>query len=218
MGVLPSKLEEKIAWFEQRKALWTTNAAAINLLPTQVTQIQDLTAAARAKYDAAHAARNAAVAATYDMQQAVDAMTTFGADLVKTIKAYAETTGNTDVYGLAQVPAPAAPSPAGVPKPPEDLTADPNADGTVTLRWKGALKNQTFFTVWRRIAENGAFVQIGALAAKKFVDTAVPQGVTRVAYEIRAQRGQLVSTPSAEVSVNFGAGGNQGVNALRMAA
>jgi hypothetical protein len=218
MGVLPTKIIERLQWFEQRESLWTANAAQIGLQPAQVTQLSGFIATARTKYDEAQTARAASEMSTFMMKEAVRDMSVFGSDLIKTIKAFAETTGNKNVYALASVPPPAPPSPAGPPEAPTDIVGDPNADGTVTVRWRGSLRSQTFFTVWRKIGSAGSFVQIGAVAAKAFIDTGVPQGVASVSYIIRAQRNNLVSQPSTEAVVNFGSGGNQGVNALRMAA
>jgi hypothetical protein len=215
MPVLPNKINERIAWFEQRMAAWTTNAAAIGLTPAQATSIAGLVTAARAAFDAAQTARQDAKNATVSQKSAVTSMDGLGADLVKTIRAFAQTTDNNNVFVLASIPPPAPPTPAGAPLPPTDLSAAPNADGTITLKWKGSVANQTFFTVWRKVGTSGAWTQIGSLAKRKFIDAAVPAPTgpgagTTVFYNLRAQRGTAVSAPSDTTTVQFGSQGGDG--------
>ena len=69
---------------------------------------------------------------------------------------------------------------------------------------EGSLAKQTFYTVWRRAGTTGGFTQIGSVAAKRFIDQTVPGGVGSVSYYLRAQRGNAVSAPGGEVTVNFG--------------
>jgi hypothetical protein len=204
MPVLPDRIQDRIAWFEQRIASWTAGPTNIGLAAAQITQLTSLIADARAAYDAAQAARTAAKNATLAMSTAVSALSTYGGDLIKTIKAFAESSQNPEVYVKASVPPPAAPSPSGPPPAPTDVTADPNADGTITLRWKGSLANQTFYTVWRRPGATGSFVQIGSVAKKTFVDVSAPSGQASISYFVRGQRGSAVSPTSDITTVQFG--------------
>lgn len=206
MPVLPSGTNDRIEWFENRLPAWTGKAAEIGLQADQVAQLQTLTDTARAAYAAAQAARIASKNATLALRTAERKLVTYGSDLIQAVKIFAQTTDNPEVYTIASVPPPSPPTPAGAPTPPTDLSADPNADGTVTLRWKGSVANHTFFTVWRKPAGAAAFTQIGSVAAKAFVDASVPAGVPSVAYVVRAQRGMQVSANSDETVVNFGAG------------
>ncbi len=215
MPVLPSKINERIQWFEQRLADWNTNATAIGLTVAQVASLTTLVTAARSAWDTAQSARQDAKNATVNQSSAVSAMSELGGDLVKTIRAFAQTTNNNTVFSLASVPPPAPPTPAGPPVPPTDLSADPNADGTITLKWKGSVASQTFFTVWRRVGATGPFVQIGSLASKKFIDDGVPPpsspAGTQVFYNVRSQRGTAFSAPSDTTMVQFGVGGGDGL-------
>ncbi len=205
MSVLPDKINDRIAWFEQRLQAWQNNAAAIGVLPAQVLQLKNMVTTARANYNAAQTARAVAKDATVVQGSADRAMTSFGSDLIQTIKLFAQTTNNATVYQLSSVPPPAAPTPAGPPKAPTNVIADPNADGTITITWKGSLANSTFYTVWRKpgSAPASAFTQITSVAGKKFIDTNVPGGVSSVNYYVRAQRDLAFSAPSEEVTVNF---------------
>jgi hypothetical protein len=76
----------------------------------------------------------------------------------------------------------------------------------VTLTWKGPLAGSTFFTVWRRTPSAPSIPeQLVSLASRTFVDTTLPSGLPNARYFVRAQRGVLISAPSPEVVVNFGA-------------
>lgn len=218
MPVLPSEINARIQWFEQRIPQWGDNAATIGLTVAQVASLTALVTAARNNWNAAQAARTASKDATVNQSSAVGSMTELGGDLVKTIRAYAQTTNNNNVYSLASVPPPAPPTPAGPPQPPTDLTADPNADGTISLKWKGSLARQTFYTVWRRVGTSGGFTQIGSLAGKKFIDGAVPEpagpnAATQLFYQVKAQREAQVSAPSDTAMVQFGVGGGDNAQA-----
>lgn len=204
MPVLPTGTDARIQWFEQRIVSWQANALAIGLTDAQVTQLSTYINLARTRYDAAQAARIAAKNATLGLHNAAGDLFSYGSDLIQAVKIFAETTGDPNVYTLASVPPPAPPTPAGAPKPPTDVSADPNADGTVTVSWKGSLAHQTFYTVWRKPAGAAAFTQVASISAKTFTDPTVPAGVASIAYVVRAQRGLLVSANSDETVVNFG--------------
>ncbi len=107
---------------------------------------------------------------------------------------------------------------------PTDCTADPNADGTITVRWKGPLANQTFFTVWRRAYSGPTpplnalpFTQLAAIAARGFIDSSVPTGVSTVEYQVRAQRGTAASAPAIATAL-FGSTAQGGGGGLSLAA
>lgn len=207
MSVLPDQINQRIQWFEQRIASWKAAPAAIGLTPAQANALDVAVKAARTAYDNALAARIASKNATLGQKTAVSSMTSLGADTLRFIKAFAESQPNPDtVYQLASVPPPAPPTPPGPPTPPVDVVADPNADGTVTIKWKGSTSYQTFFTVWRRVGNNTQWTQIGAVATKSFRDDSVPPGSPSATYVIRSQRNAQVSAASDEAVVNFGGG------------
>lgn len=210
MGVVPNKILEKIQWFEQRVNGWQSSGAAIGLSPALINSFKAKLLNARAKYDLAQAARIASKSATVVQDSAVADMARGGADMIAFIRSFAESSADpASIYALANVPPPADPTPAGPPQAPTDVVADPNADGTITLRWKGSLANQTFFSIWRKVG-SGQFVSLGSVAAKVFVDEAVPTpapATPTVTYQVRAQRNLQVSEPSDDAVVTFGNGG-----------
>lgn len=207
MAVLPEQINERIMWFEQRIASWIATPAAIGLTAAQCTALDLAIKAARNAYNAAAAARIAAKNATIGQATNVRSMTALGSDALRFIKAYAEAQPNPlTVYQAASVPPPAPATPPGPPVPPTDVTGDPNADGTVTVKWKGSTAYQTFFTVWRRVGNSTQWTQVGSVATKSFLDDSVPAGSPSVTYVIRSQRNTQVSPASDEAVVNFGGG------------
>jgi hypothetical protein len=205
MGVVPPTRIEKIEFYEAHNPVWAANAAAIGLTAAQVTALTTLTTAARAAFNAQRAAQDAAKAATENFHNKVREMQSQGSDLIKTIKAYADTKNDPNVYVLANIPAPAAPTPAGPPVAPTDLAAVMNSDGTIRLTWKGSLAQRQFFSVWRQLPSQNMPLQIGAVAAKEFTDVTVPRGLNQVVYNVRAHRDAQVSTPTQNLIVYFGA-------------
>lgn len=208
MPVLPDPINERIQWFEQRITAWKAAPTTIGLTAAQATALGTAITAARAAHDAAQAARIAAKNATIGQTSNVRTMSTLGADAISFIKAFANSQA-TDalrdaVYQAASVPPPAPATPPGPPTAPTMVTGDPNADGTVTLKWEGSTANQTFFTVWRKVGNNTQFFQVGAIATKKFVDDSVPSGTPNVTYFVRAQRNSEASPDSDQTVVNFG--------------
>lgn len=208
MPTVPESINDRIMFFEQRISAWTLSPAAIGLTPAQCTALAAAITAARSAYDKAQGARIAAKNATISQTSAVRTMSTLGADDIRFIRAFAEsqpTQAAMDaVFAAASIEPPAPPVPAGPPEAPTMVTGDPNADGTVTVKWKGSTANQTFFSVWRKIGNNTTWSQIGSVATKSFLDVGVPGGTPSVRYFVRAQRNNQISPASDECVVNFG--------------
>lgn len=205
MGVVPNTRIEKIEFYEAHNPVWTAQATNIGVTATQMTSMGTLTKAARDAFNAQKAAQDAAKAATAAFYNKVRDMQSLGADLIKNIKTYAETKNDPNVYVLANIPAPAQPTPAGPPVAPTDLSAVMNSDGTIKLTWKGTISQRQFFSIWRQLPSQTMPLQIGAVAAKDFTDVTVPRGLTQVVYNVRAHRDSAVSTPTNNLIVYFGA-------------
>src|SRR5688500_8995926 len=109
MSVVPDKKVEKIQFYENHIAPWTTNAVAIGTSTTALTDLDTRPDAARAALAAQQSAQAAAKAATVTLQLAIDAMAAAGAAIIKQVRARAATAGD-NVYALAQLPVPATPS------------------------------------------------------------------------------------------------------------
>lgn len=208
MAVPPAPILDRLQWFEQRIASWTATPAAVGLTAPQCTALSAAIQNARKAYDEAQAARIAAKNATLAQTAAMRTLSDMGSDDIRYIRAFAQSqsteAARDAVYAAASVPPLNPPTPAGPPEVPTDVVGDPNADGTVTLRWKGTTSNQTFFSIFRRTGNNSTWQQIGAVATKSFIDATVVGGTPSVRYYLRAQRNNQVSPASDEAIVNFG--------------
>jgi hypothetical protein len=193
-----------LSFFETHESVWTANAAAIGLTPAQATQLSAYVAAARVTLDAAEASRAQKLADTQGFYNAADLLRSFGADLVKVIKAFAESTSAPGVYTTAQIPPPAAPQPRPAPTPAINVVGTLQADGTIRLNWDGTIANGTFYEILRRVGATGAFTLVGTSDTRSFVDPNVVPGTDQIAYQLVAKRDGLSSVPSASTTVYLG--------------
>lgn len=202
-------------WCQLHAPVWAASAAGIGVSP-----------AAAAAYTAAYNAAAAAVLAQADAKQAAR-LATEAADLavatlrgltgdtVRTIRAFAETQDKPDlIYQLAQITAPATPTPVPPPAQPTDLTAALDAtSGELTLRWKASNpvgSSGTSYIIRRKLPGEPGFVFVGASGAKKFVDATLFAGPDSVQYTIQGQRGGSTGPLSAVFTINFGRAGGDG--------
>ncbi|HRQ72821.1 MAG TPA: hypothetical protein PLU35_07320 [Phycisphaerales bacterium] len=209
--LLPSKIR-MIEWFEQRIPVWTTNPTAIGLTMGQVTQLLSRTAAARSAYQNAQAARNESRSKAVLFHDATGNLRDYGADLIKTIKAYAETTEDPSVYAEADVPPPAQPSPLGPPGTPTDIVTTINNRGYVEIRWKAdnaANSSGAYFRIERRLSDEQAFRLLGTTGHKTFTDETIPVGTHQATYIITPCRGDASGEPSEQFVVPFAAQAGQ---------
>lgn len=214
MSIVPGTRIGKVEFYEAHITPWTDNAVAIGLTAAQTADIKDKTQAARAAYDAAQMARNAAKSATLAFYSSVRDMHDLGSDLIDAIRNKASMTDDDNVYVLADIPAPAAPSPVGPPGTPYDFTLALMQSGELELRWKcnnpdGA--SGTIYEVTRRTGTSTTlpFAFIGATGTRVFIDDSVPAGTPTVTYQITAARSTRRGNP-AQFNVNFGVAGGGG--------
>src|SRR5882724_10738353 len=195
MGVVPDNRVGKIEFYEAHITPWTTNAAAIGLLPATVTALGAATTNARKAYNdhlAAQAAAKAATNAFYDKVRLMHAAPGAGADMIQTIKTYAQTTNNPNVYVLAQIPPPAQGSTTPPPGTPFDFTVGLLQDGSLQLKWKCNNPSGTVGTIYevkRQVGGGGggAFAFVGAAGVKTFDDATHTAG-SPVMYQITGVR------------------------------
>lgn len=217
MGIVPSTRLGKIEFYEAHTAPWTANAAAIGLAPASVTGLSAAVTAARAAYNAHVVAQDAAKAATnnfYDKVRAMHAGPGMGSDMIQTIKTYAESKNDPNVYNLAQIPPPPVPGTVPPPGTPSNFTVGLLQNGSVELRWRcenPAGSGGTIYEVRRRTGTSteAPFVFVGAVGTRTFVDGTIPSGASPVAYEITAVRSTTRGAP-AQFTVTFGVGGGSG--------
>lgn len=222
--VLPNSREAMIQWFAQRITTWAATPTAIGLTAAQMATLATKLNTAGNHENAAFAARIASKSATVNYYNSSDDLRNFGSDLIKTIKAFAETTNNPAVYALANVPPPAAPAPLGPPATPTALVATLDTAGQIAVKWEGSRVGGTSFTIERSLSgATGPWSIVGVSEERSFLDVAVPRGVDAISYRVTASRAGGSSTPSASVSVLFGNTGSQnnsasGNNGLSLAA
>ncbi len=210
MSVIPRTLVDRIQFFETHIPVWGKDPAAIGLTVAQLADLGTRTQQARADYENAQALRSQTKAATSTQNDSVDSMYDLGADLVKTIRAFAETTDNDSVYNLAEIPAPAAPTPTPPPESPTEVQLVVNAFGYCIINWKGSRANGTQFSLRRQVTEVGGtpgpWTFAGTSTTNEYTDTTVPTGLATVSYVVVAQRASGVSDPSNIATLTFGTG------------
>lgn len=207
MAMVPTKIPQKIAWFQSREANWTTNAVAIGLSTSEMTTMSAKIAAAVDALAAQEAAKNAQKSATVALYEAANLLGDYGADLIKKIRAKAGQVGGDSVYVLADVPPPATPSPVGPPGTPSDFKAALTPDGALDLSWKCVNPSGgTIYQVWRRLGLSGDFDYLGGSGGREFTDTDLPAGTAIATYRIQAVRTTAFGV-AAQFIVNFGVDG-----------
>jgi hypothetical protein len=212
MAVLPRKPGERVAFFQNRQTLWNTNATQIGLTTAEVTALGTKATAAAAAIAAAEVARDNAKSATQAADNAVEAMTLMGAEMIKKIKVKAGEAGD-NVYTLSNVPAPALPSPVGAPGMPFALKPTLKASGAVEMTWKAnnpAGCSGVIWQIYRKTESTGEYMYLGGTGSRKFTDTTVPAGVPSVMYQIQGTRSTAVGD-AAEFVVNFGVSSGGGM-------
>lgn len=206
MGIVPDSKQGKVTFFRSKIAPWTSAATAIGTTPEAVTALDALVTTAEEKLAAQTSAEGAYRAAVEEAKQAIEAMATAGAGIISAIR----TKGRTDsgVWALAQIPAPATPSPVGSPGTPYKLKVELNPNGSVGMTFKcdnprGC--DGVIYQVYRKLQPGDAYQYVGGTGSRKFVDTSVPAGVPSVMYAIQGTRSTAIGT-EAEFVVNFGVG------------
>lgn len=211
MGTYPTTPRAAfLAWCQAHKDVFTTNAAAIGITPAMATIFKTATETAAADALAQEKARLAALAATQTTNNSFQALRRAALDTVRTIRTFAENTGNPAVYQIAQIPPPAIPTPAAPPGQPTELTCTLDASsGDLELRWKAnnpAGTSGTSYIVRRRVPSEGggSFTFVGATGAKRFVDSTFVSGPDSVQYTVQGQRADSAGPVSQIFTVNFG--------------
>ncbi len=211
MAITPNSRIGKIQFYEARLTPWTDNAAAIGLDLPDVAALTAATTEARAAYDAHLAAQAAAKAATLSFYEKVATMHSapgLGSDMIDTIKNFAKTTDDDNVYVLAQIPAPGTPGVVPPPGTPFDFRVSLLQDGSTELKWKcnnPVGGRGTVYEIMRSDA-GGPMAFLNTAGAKTYIDTTLPVNSSPVTYRITGVRSTLRGNPG-QFTVQFGAGG-----------
>jgi hypothetical protein len=205
---IPDTMEKRLQWYEQHITIWKATPAAVGLTAAQATLLDNAIKAARGSFDAAVNARNAAKLATTDQTAKMRTMNNTGGDTLSYIKAFAESqttqAAQDAVFVAADLPLPTPPGPMPAPETPHNVEGDPNADGTVTVKWKANGNAGAVYLVYRRTGNNTQWSQVAITGEKKYIDPTVTAGTPAVQYQVRAVRGNAMSAMSNTAYVNFG--------------
>lgn len=199
-----------IAWCQGRAPTWVTNALSIGLSAERASEYETAVADAVAAIAAQETAHQAAKMATEAASASVSVLRTMTGENVKTIRAFAAVSSEPEnVYQLAQIPAPASPSPVPPPAQPTDIkvTIDPSS-GALTLRWKAsnpAGAAGTSYIVRRRAEGEPSFSFIGVTGSKSFTDETFIAGPDSVEYTVQGTRSGINGPLSSIFLVRFGA-------------
>nr|MCU0689420.1 hypothetical protein [Phycisphaerales bacterium] len=140
---------------------------------------------------------------------------------VKSIRTFAEQQPNPQaIYGQALIPAPKVPNfgvPPGQPGSPRiELDA---ATGALDIRFEcnnpPGLSGTVYIVARRSVSTSGGgtfgpWQQVAVTSVKRFIDSSLVAGTPAVQYQITAQRGSIVGTPSLPILVSFGRAGGAG--------
>ena len=233
MSVLPTKTIEEIIFCEQHWPLWTQNAAALSLAPASVLAVKTATINARKAFDDAQTARLASKDATTGMKNNVATMHNLASDVIQSIRLYAESTNNPNVFALGGIPIPALPTAALPPTQPIQLRASIEPSGALTLAWKAGpaptspVNGQMFdastsgvqYVIKRKVNNETTYTQIGtadpsrggARGTSAFTDETLLAGSTNIQYIITGKRGALVGPMSEVLNIVVGIGGGGGL-------
>jgi hypothetical protein len=206
---IPRKAAERIAYLKTRAPIWTANASTLKVSTSACADLTAKLATAETAMANADAARAASEAATLTLNDSLTALGSIGADLIKQIRATAQSTGDNSLYALAQIPAPATPSPVPAPGKSTDLKVQLAAEGGLDLSWKcpqPARASGTLYQVSRQLGTTGEFTLLGMTGPKKWLDNTLPAGTSQATYKIVAMR-STAQGPAALFLVNLGVGG-----------
>lgn len=201
--IVPKTQDGLLDWYSQHQPKWESAGAAIGVDPALSTALKDLVETAKIAKAARIDAKASAKSATVTYKQSLANLSSLGAAIMATIRAYAEATDDVTVYAKADIPPPAKPTPAPPPLAPTEFTADPNANGTITLRMKGSVAQNGSFDIERSI-DGGPYTLLKNTREKTYVDNAVPTNSTIIAYQCYGVRDSKRSADSASTTVLFG--------------
>jgi hypothetical protein len=198
-----------LEWCDVQTPVFVASAASIGLTASQAAGFAAATAEAHAAILAQGIAQEVARAATQRARAAVRDLRQRAGDAVRSVRAYAETTpAPLAVYNTAQIPPPAAHTPAPPPAQPKRLSAELDASrGALTIRWKARHPSGatgTTYLVRRRLPGEAAFTFVGVTGKKRFIDDTLPAGVAQAQYTVQAQRADRGGRVSEILQVRMG--------------
>lgn len=211
MPIVPTRTQDLLDWLDLHAPVWVEEAINIGLTTAQAGAFSTLAAAARTRYNERLAAEEALRIASNNAREAISDARREAADLLRVIKGFAANAADPlVVYNRAQIPPPAAPTPAPPPAKPSDITvALTPTSGDITLKWKAANPagtTGTSYIIRRRTSPLAAFEFIGVTGTKEFTDSTFAAGPDSVQYTVQGQRADSAGAVSDILTINFGRG------------
>jgi hypothetical protein len=205
MSTVPTTQVGQIEFYEGHTVIWTGIPEQIGVQPATLTALTAKTTSARTAYTDLLAKRSAYHAAVEELQYRLGLMNAEGSGVIATIRSYAKSSGDGQVYSLAQIPAPKTPSPIPAPGMAYAPAAQLRAGGGLNLSWRCANPPEAVNTTYEihRQDDSGATVHLGTTGDKKFTDLTLPAGTALATYTITAVRGKMRGQPS-DFTVRFG--------------
>ncbi|MBI5707630.1 MAG: fibronectin type III domain-containing protein [Armatimonadetes bacterium] len=202
--VVPKSIVGRIDFFAARGQEWLASAAEIGLSPELAQRVADLAQEAQQAFDLQRAQEQAARAATLALNAKVAELMRVGSGAMQTIRSHAEVVEDPGVLATASLPAKRRWSRIGPPPAPQSVSCRLMSNGSVEVTWKGRFPAGTFFEVQRALGDSVAFVPVGTIGGKRYVDGTLPFGVTSATYRVIARRGGGLQAASTPVSIRFG--------------
>lgn len=204
--VLPNGYAAQLQWFATRLPKWLSDPAAIGLSPSQVAGLAALLDEAQDHQRQARALRIAAKSATARANTSASTVRERGGVLIKTIKAFAESTQDPEVWARAQIPPPLPRSTSPAPDMPSHVSLQLQTAGAVQVRWKArraAPHTGVSFVVYRRLDTESSYSLCGISGVREFIDDSIPPGTVCATYMVQAVRSNLKSPLSEPTGINF---------------
>ncbi|HMN42200.1 MAG TPA: hypothetical protein PKE29_15250 [Phycisphaerales bacterium] len=182
--------------------------------------LEEATVEAREAYAKNQTVRTAAKASTTAYTGKTAIMREMAADMIRAVKSFADMQAYPSaIYSAAQIPEPAAPTPAKAPGKPNSIAVNLEPSGAVTISWKAtnaAASTGAFFNIARKLPGHSAFTNFvsangttSSVRRMSFTDSSIPTSAAGqgAQYFITGQRGILHGTPSDAITVQFGVDG-----------
>lgn len=214
----PSRQADLIAWMRARANTWTGGQAGvpdIGLTQLQADGFNDAVTLLEDRHASQIAAIEAAESSSQLKDEAYDDALKLLGSYMGIIDGYGKSTDDPGVWARAGFAEPKQPGPRPAPPTPTVGETITQSDGSVLFEWDITSGGGAQYIVQRMITSldgtEGPWVIVDFVSDKRYLDPAVPVGVRRATYRVRARlsNGQ-VSGWSSVAQANFGTPGSQG--------
>lgn len=210
---IPNGRIDRLNWIESLIEQWTANQVLLGLSAPQIADLTQRATDARDAFENANEARLIAKTRTQLFHDKADDAHALASDLLALIKGTAVTSAEPIVvYCAAGITARKKSGPTGAPGQPAIERTSVNADGSITLNFAvtgPASPASPVGTTWQvsRQLDGETVLRIIGLAdpaTKSFTDQSLPEGTSRVWYQIAGVRGARKGPVSVRIAVRLG--------------